>query len=463
MPHRQLGGGGTQSNPYLITSGADLGYLSKNYTKIMGAASTSSAPHTYIKLTQNIDLSSHYWVPIGSPSESFSDTYAFCGVFDGDYHTISGLNCENKLLSGLFTSTGSHGSTSSLISEIKNLRIIDSNITGNVQYAGFLSAISYGISISNVQITGHIESTYTTTNSDWPSYGGGLIGRAEQTGSAPKTLNHHNISSCDVYSTSISGFDIVGGLVGCIYDYDGSYKIDSCIVRGVSGTANKRIGGISGDMRSWRTRSSDESSSVSNCSIAIWMDADTNVGGIVGYVHDSMYSGTSCTFNNISINGFHPSKGSYKGALFGNSNTAISTNRYSNIFIDSDQCSIETSGTNITYSSYIQEIGWYNKDYAHSNRAFHNAYQMNLTMGIQGSTGIYPIDNYWFLKNYSVKRVYRIYLYYSENIFESISHSSSTYIYIFVMVRHLNFRKSKMDMEIFIMRSHPLYLVSQYR
>lgn len=50
-------------------------------------------------LENDIDLSAHYWVPVGEES-----TYPFCGVFDGRNYTISGLMIDNNITTiGAFT------------------------------------------------------------------------------------------------------------------------------------------------------------------------------------------------------------------------------------------------------------------------------------------------------------------------------------------------------------------------
>lgn len=43
-------------------------------------------------LENDIDLSAHYWVPVGEES-----TYPFCGIFDGKNHSINGLMIDNNV------------------------------------------------------------------------------------------------------------------------------------------------------------------------------------------------------------------------------------------------------------------------------------------------------------------------------------------------------------------------------
>jgi hypothetical protein len=97
-----------------VKSAAGLAYLAKQI-----AAGTS---YTSITLNNDIDLSDHYWYPLGEKYTTCSTTttHAFSGTFDGQGHTIKGLNsifpCADMGLFGYSTGT------------IKNL-ILSSSLT----------------------------------------------------------------------------------------------------------------------------------------------------------------------------------------------------------------------------------------------------------------------------------------------------------------------------------------------
>ena len=97
-----------------VKSAAGLAYLAKQIE-----AGTS---YTSITLNNDIDLSDHYWNPLGEKYTTCSTTttHAFSGTFDGQGHTIKGLNsifpCADMGLFGYSTGT------------IKNL-ILSSSLT----------------------------------------------------------------------------------------------------------------------------------------------------------------------------------------------------------------------------------------------------------------------------------------------------------------------------------------------
>ena len=89
------GGTGTESDPYQISNGAELAYLAQQ----VNAGKRYS--DKYFTLTNDIDLGSKEWIPIGNENVNW-DGYAFEGTFDGDGHTIRNLNVPDTALPGLF-------------------------------------------------------------------------------------------------------------------------------------------------------------------------------------------------------------------------------------------------------------------------------------------------------------------------------------------------------------------------
>ena len=66
-------GDGSQANPYLITSDADLQQLAAD---VNGGITYSGV---YFKLTTDIDLSGINWIPIGTIDYSFNGKFDGCG------------------------------------------------------------------------------------------------------------------------------------------------------------------------------------------------------------------------------------------------------------------------------------------------------------------------------------------------------------------------------------------------
>jgi len=113
---------------------------------------------------------------------------AFKGVFDGNDHTISHLTINGGGYLGLF-------GTLNWGAKVRNLRIVDVNITGSGDYIGGLAGDN-GDSIANCCSNGLVSGT--------GRYVGGLVGR-----------NREEASVADCYSTgAVSGGSYVGGLVG---------------------------------------------------------------------------------------------------------------------------------------------------------------------------------------------------------------------------------------------------------
>ncbi len=200
-PCKYSGGSGTPADPYQIATAADLIAL-------------GNEPNDYDKhfiLTADIDLDPnlpgrkvfnkaviapdtdpnvvHPWyeaTPFIGP--------AFTGVFDGKGHTISRLTITGTRYLGLFGELGSAG-------EVKNLGVVDVNITGSGDSIGGLAGTSNHASV--------VAQCYITGSVSGKGYVGGLTG-----------YNGSRVTHC--YSTAVVrgaratyGVDGgVGGLVG---------------------------------------------------------------------------------------------------------------------------------------------------------------------------------------------------------------------------------------------------------
>ncbi len=186
---------GSPSNPYQIaTAGqlARLSYISHNIHRYLDSSSDEYADfETYshymsasYKLTADINLSAHYWVPIaGEYSKRYSyqngewgehgggnyDYYndlnhrdyqfgCFTGYFDGDGHTISGLNVSN--------------------SDVKPYAIFMDECNGYTWHSfGGLFAAVKGATIQNLTLYGDMffDSNYSTASSGYSYLGMGAF------------------------------------------------------------------------------------------------------------------------------------------------------------------------------------------------------------------------------------------------------------------------------------------------
>jgi len=89
-------GNGTQSSPYLIQTAEDLKLLRDNVNN------GENYEGKYFRQTENIDLKSEEWIPIGV----YSGKSYFYGIYDGTGHYIENLVTGSKGNNGLFGKLG---------------------------------------------------------------------------------------------------------------------------------------------------------------------------------------------------------------------------------------------------------------------------------------------------------------------------------------------------------------------
>ncbi|MCC8080973.1 MAG: hypothetical protein LIO80_02990 [Lachnospiraceae bacterium] len=235
-------GSGTQADPYLIESAANLAYLAASTT----AGTTYSGE--YFQVEVDIDLAGLTWTPIGTNSSHF------LGTFDGNYHTIQGLaTTASSNYQGLFGYVG--GTSASNTATIKNL-IVQGTVTGDSYVGGVTGSAGYADfeNVGNEADVGGSSSYYVggivgdctgvTTftgcynkgdiNGYYLAYGfqngvGGLVG-------TNYTTNKITMTSC--YNLgNVSGGQSVGGLIGLGYatanPVDNSYNgLEAMVTRG---------------------------------------------------------------------------------------------------------------------------------------------------------------------------------------------------------------------------------------
>jgi len=173
-PDAFSGGVGTESDPYQITSGADLQLINSSFVFM----------DKHFILMADLDLSGVEMSPIGS------DTQSFEGVFDGNGHVISNLaiNLPGSNCVGLF---------GYLTGEVKNLGLADVSIAGNWNVGGLIGYCNEGI-IHKCFVSGEVRSEQDCI--------GGLVGYFEE-GSISQCFSSGMVSS-DGHS--------VGGLIGWV-------------------------------------------------------------------------------------------------------------------------------------------------------------------------------------------------------------------------------------------------------
>jgi hypothetical protein len=230
---------GTLDEPYLISTLANLKWLSENsahWNKHFLQTADINATET---ATWNDGTG---WNPIGLENTCFS------GVYNGGGFKIEGIfiNRPDNSYLGLFGCI-------SLNATISNLGLVDVNITGK-NYIGSLAGSTWQITVSNCYSTGVISAV---------DYAGGLIGSADFS-----TIKN------SYSSTNVSGSLYIAGLIG----HSGwNTDIDGCFARG-NITADIFSAGFIGRAYYTNIKNSYSHGNVTS---------NTSGSGFIGIVHNS--------------------------------------------------------------------------------------------------------------------------------------------------------------------------------
>ena len=293
------GGTGTRDDPYQIATAEQLAKLAK---MVNSTALGSDQRGIYFKLTANIDLSAHRWVPIGYGDAVAS---AFSGFFDGGSNTITGMVVDetaNKKFAGLFGVIAVYSDDDAAI---KNLTVENASVTvdvydSNVYYgAGILvgCASRMGNDENFVQIT----NCHVSGNVTGGTRTGGFIGAA----------NFVQISDSTAEVT-VKGHDAAGGFVGI--DWRGSYK--NCLASGTVDSSGWSTGGFVGEIEG----EAGNPATIEKCIAKVDVSAaDWNLGGFAGRVVSHTEISNSIAYGDVTSNvtGFNPKVGGFAGTNMG--------------------------------------------------------------------------------------------------------------------------------------------------
>ena len=201
-----LAGGGTESDPFVISTPEDLQAISSDDTE-----------NAYYKLANDIDLTE--WIETNSSTDGWIPV-TLRGTFDGDGHTVSGLWCnsDNGGLFGLIV-------PGAIAKDIK-VSIVDGKaVQGNTSVGGIV-ADNMG-TVTRCMVTGEIEGGSTA---------GGIAGQ-----------NSGSISECYSSGSVVSSManSKLGGIVG--ENQSGGKTIDCYSTADITTTGdNSYAAGIAG-------------------------------------------------------------------------------------------------------------------------------------------------------------------------------------------------------------------------
>lgn len=294
------GGAGTKDDPYQI---ATAGQLAKLAITVNSGAPGSDQSGKYFKLTANIDLSAHRWVPIG-----YGDAVgtSFSGFFDGGSNTITGMvvdETSNKKFAGLF---GTIGVKSTDDAVVKNLTIENASVTVDTYDSGLYYGA--GILVGNVTLVGgyganyaQITNCHVSGNVTGGMRTGGLIGSASYVQVSDSTAE-----------VIVKGHDAAGGFVGT--DWRGSYN--SCQAFGTVESSGWSTGGFAGYIGG----DTGSPATIEKCIAKVDVSAgDWNLGGFAGYVDSNTEILNSVAYGDVTSNvtGWNPKAGGFTGTNMG--------------------------------------------------------------------------------------------------------------------------------------------------
>ena len=288
-------GDGTAANPYQIATADDLKAFRD---RVNNGETTLNAI-----LTADITLDkSETWTPIGNSSKMYE------GTFDGQGHTISGLNVNGSVDAGLFGQTAK----SATAPVITNLTIADSGFISTGGYAGAFAGASGGV-FENC----HTEADVTVQGK---GAAGGIVGQLRgQYLSDTLTMTQCSNRAAVTETTGWNGY--AGGLIGTV---DHGVTMTLCFnagaVASTTASQTRRAGGLIG-----QAGGKVEMVDVYNVGSVSIANTGKNIGGLIGQTA----SGKTVTIKNAYQHGDVINTSSTGGAIVGNAAATITlTNVY---------------------------------------------------------------------------------------------------------------------------------------
>ena len=264
--------GNETKSEYHITTAEQLAGLAQLVNA--GRGTTNFAGITFY-LDNDIDLSGHEWISIGTGRGGNQSKYSFCGVFDGQGHVISNLYSHESYIEGAEGADESHNLLRNALfgsvynGEVKNLGVADAEIwidpkDDSAAGKGILVDWMGKSKITNCWTSGSI---YSGTKIEKNI--GGIVGVTVQgctiSGCYSTATLTGNFKNSEKFYTELDPadwpFDTIGGIVGARFGgnltvtdcwFDGKIVVNSitAAVGGIVGCiapVNNSVGGIVGD------------------------------------------------------------------------------------------------------------------------------------------------------------------------------------------------------------------------
>jgi len=286
-------GSGSESDPYLIESAAQLAGLAYNINNNDNYVYKGK----YFKLMKDIDLASKPWTPIGNK------THFPHLRLDGNGKSIINLKVDvGDGCAGLFYWLS--GTSSTEKSVVRNLTIRNADVKTGGRDAGVLVGFTSFLDIIDCRVDGAVTSAYCA---------GGIVGSGD-----PSIINCRadvNVTVNAPASTSLNISVAAGGLIGDIsFNNDKDNSITNCTVRGtvtvnsqdLRESVDSHVGGVAG------LAFANVSDCTSYADINSTFEKEVHVGGLIGTV------GAGGEIKNCSAYGtVHGKKNNFVGGAYG--------------------------------------------------------------------------------------------------------------------------------------------------
>ena len=247
------GGTGSATDPYLLSSAADLAQMAANvnaFDKDGNYIGTNYAG-IFFKLTVDIDLDNKLWTPIGGGNDTNGEPdNFFSGHLDGGFHTVSNLNVKPEakkdvhvgFFGYIFKKTGTAG--------IANFGIESGTVTGSTRVGGMVGRIKGTMTIDNCYSKANVVVDSTANPLTGWSAAAGFIGQADGTISFLDCYNAGNVTVTYVSATTAA----IGGFVGYTTtgsgpSFSGCWNLGNIDLGAVSEGASAEVGGFAGYLK----------------------------------------------------------------------------------------------------------------------------------------------------------------------------------------------------------------------
>ena len=255
----RITGNGTETDPYQIGTAEGL----KWFRDKVNDAKTKEETKICAVLTEDIDLNNEPWTPIGIGKDTRKQDLPYSGTFDGNGHTISGLNVNYRDKNG------------GLFCYVMNATIKNLTVAGSVTHSSG-NGVAYG-GIVGYADSSTIENCTNRCTVTGNLYAGGIVGWSEDS----------DIIGCANFGNISSPFRS-GGICGKVAGKKDADGIDATIrdCYNVGMVSGKYAGGITG-----QSDSGSIDILIANCYNVGSLHGSDYMGEIIG----GPLSATSCT------------------------------------------------------------------------------------------------------------------------------------------------------------------------